>query len=44
MISKEENLKNQKNREKMQMNQKRLERQKNQLLKAYKKLNQYIAL
>lgn len=26
------------------MNQKRLERQKNELIKAYKKLNQYIAL
>jgi len=28
----------------MQMNQKRLERQKNELIKAYKKLNQYISL
>jgi hypothetical protein len=28
----------------MQMNQKRLERQKNELIKAYKKLSQYIAL
>lgn len=28
----------------MQMNQKRIERQKNELVKAYKKLNQYIAL
>ncbi len=34
----------QKNKEKMQMNQKRLQRQKNELVKAYKKLNQYIAL
>jgi hypothetical protein len=44
IVNKEESLKQQKNREKVQMNQKRLERQKNELVKAYKKLSQYIAL
>ena len=44
MVNKEENLKLQKSKEKQQMNQKRLERQKNELIKAYKKLSQYIAL
>ncbi len=44
MAGKEEGLRSQKDRERMQVNQKRVERQKNELIKAYKKLGQYIAL
>ena len=42
--NKDKMAKVQKSKEKIQINHKRLERQKNELIKAYKKLNQYINL